>query len=405
MSAELVKEALAAASVSETPVIITINTPGGNLDATFSIVESIEQSDIPVIGYVYPTGSTAWSAGTFILLSTHVAVMAPFTLVGSAQPVSVQPLGGAQPIDDPKILNALSSFIGERARMHQRNETAARLFVLENLNLSAEEAYRNGVVDLVVSSIPDLQMKLNGTVVETNRGNYLFYTQGANVVSWSPSLRITVLEILSEPVLAYLLLLIGIYTLIYAFSSPGYGGEVIGAIMLVLGIIGLGMAGANVGAIILIGIGAMLLIVEMFTPGFGLPGVGGFFSLILGSILLIPPGPWIVSAEWLNTLLLTVILVPTVAGIFLIFAAYKALEARRRKPFITGIVGDIAETIDGLFPDTDGYIIYQGEYWKAKTNVPIRPKSKVRIVKKEGPLLYVEPLEEAADNRQASSPK
>ncbi|MFQ6134357.1 MAG: nodulation protein NfeD [Nitrososphaerales archaeon] len=394
MSVELVKEALSSASASATPVILTINTPGGNLDATFEIIEAIERAEVPVIGYVYPSGSTAWSAGTYILLSTHIAAMAPHTLLGSAQPVSVQPLGGAEPIDDTKVLNALTAFMVEKARMHGRNETAARLFVLENLNLSAEEASRDGVIDILASSMPELLEMLDGTVVDTAQGPYSFRTLDAKTVKWSPSLRIFALQVLSEPMVSYLLFIIGIYALIFGVTSPGYGGEVLGAIFIILGIIGLGFTEANIGALILIGIGAVLLVAELFAPGFGLLGGGGFFCMVLGGILLIPPGPWVVSLEWLNRLLITILVVPAIAGAFFIFAAYKIIQARRRRPFIRGVVGGFAEAADELSSEKTGFVVYKSEYWRAKSSVPIKRGAKVKVVRKDGSLLYVEPVEE-----------
>ncbi len=397
MSVELVREALNSAAVSATPVILTINTPGGSLDATFEIIEEIERAEVPVIGYVYPTGSTAWSAGTYILLSTHIAAMAPHTLLGSAQPVSVAPFGGAEPVNDPKVLNALTAYIVERARMHGRNETAARLFVIENLNLAAEEARENGVIDILAPSLPELLEMIDGKVVDTIQGPYTLRTSGARAVGWSPSIRIMVLQVLSEPMVSYLLFIIGIYALIFGVTSPGYGGEVLGAILVISGIIGLGFTGANLGAVLLVGLGAILLVAELFTPGFGLLGGGGIFAMVLGGVLLIPPGPWIVSPDWLNTLLLTILVVPTVAGAFFIFAAYKVLQARRKRPFMRGMVGDFAEAVDDISPDKKGFVIYQSEYWKAKSNVPVKRGDKVKIVKKDGALLHIEPVEEKAE--------
>jgi membrane-bound serine protease (ClpP class) len=119
--------------------------------------------------------------------------------------------------------------------------------------------------------------------------------------------------------------------------------------------------------------------------------------MVLGGVLLIPPGPWIVSPDWLNTLLLTILVVPTVAGAFFIFAAYKVLQARRKRPFMRGMVGDFAEAVDDISPDKKGFVIYQGEYWKAQSSVPVKRGDKVKIVKKDGALLHIEPVEEKAE--------
>jgi len=396
MSSELVNEALNSASASGTPVILIINTPGGSLDATFNIIEALDQSDVPVIGYVFPAGSKAWSAGTYILLSTNIAAMAPHTILGSAQPVLMDPLGGAVPIEDPKVLNALEAFLVEKAHMHGRNETASRLFVLDNLNLSAEEAKESGVIEIIASSIDELIEILDGTVINTIDGPFTLETSGAETIQWSPSLRITVLQFLSDPMISYLLFIIGIYALIFGVTSPGYGGEVLGAILVILGIIGLGITGVNFGAIILLGIGAIFLLAELFTPGFGILGGGGLFSMLVGGMLLIPAGPWIVSQEWLNTLRITVLLVPPIVGSFFIFAAYKILKARKLQPFIKGVVDGIGEASDDLSPKKIGFVLYQGEYWKAKTRFSVKRGTKVKILKRDGMLLTVEPIGETS---------
>ena len=397
MSSELVNEALNSASASGTPVILMINTPGGNLDATFNIIEALEKSDVPVIGYVFPAGSKAWSAGTYILLSTNIAAMAPHTIIGSAQPVLMDPLGGAVPIEDPKVLNALDAFLVEKAHMHGRNETASRLFVLDNLNLSAEEAMEKGVIEIVASSIDELIEILDGTIIETVDGPFTLKTLDAETVQWSPSLRITVLQFLSEPMLSYLLFIIGIYALIFGVTSPGYGGEVLGAIFVILGIIGMGITGVNIGAIILLGIGVIFLMTELFSPGFGILGGGGLFSMLVGGMLLIPAGPWIVSQEWLNTLRMTILLVPLIVGALFIFAAYKILKSRKLKPFIKGVVGGIGEAADDLSPKKVGFVLYHGEYWKVKTRFSIKRGTKVKILKRDGMLLTVEPIEETVE--------
>jgi membrane-bound serine protease (ClpP class) len=397
MSVELMKEALESASESEIPIILLINTQGGSLDATFDIIEAIERSDVPVIGYVYPEGSVAWSAGTYILLSTHIAAMAPHTILGSAQPVSVQPFGGAEPVDDPKVLNALRAFIVEKARMHGRNETVAEEFINENLNLSGEEAKEAGVIEFVSSTIDELLINIDDTMIETPTGSFQIQTENVETLEWSPSLRIFILTILSEPFISYLLFIIGIYSLIFGVTSPGYGGEILGAILVILGIIGLGYTGANIGGLILIGLGAILLIAELFSPSFGLLGSGGIFCMALGGILLLPSGPWIISPDWLNTFLLTILIIPTVVGLFFIFAAYKIIKARRRTPFFKNLDGAVAVAIDDISPDSIGFVSYQGEYWRAKSRNNIKSGSKVKILKKDGSIVYVEVLPDQSD--------
>jgi membrane-bound serine protease (ClpP class) len=392
MSVELVKESLSSAKKSNSPLILLINTPGGSLDATLKIIEEIDKSEVPIIGYVYPGGSKAWSAGTYILLSTHIAAMAPNTILGSAQPVSMQPLGGAEPIEDSKILNALTTLLVEKANVHGRNESTAEQFIINNLNLSAENAKEVGVIEFVSSTLTDLLEKIDGINIVTSKGNFLLQTSGARIIEYNPSIRLIVLQQLSEPLISSLLFLIGIYSLIFGVTTPGYGGEVLGAILIILGIIGLGITEVNLGALILLGIGAVLLVAELITPSFGILGGGGFISMILGGVLLIPSGPWIISSESLNFLFTSILVVPTIAGTFFIFASYKAIEARRRTPFLKGMIGELAEAVDNIGVDKEGFILYQGEYWKAKSRNRITRGDKVKILRKDGSIIYVEPL-------------
>jgi len=392
MSVELVNEALDYACTDNIPVILVLNTPGGSLDSTFRIIELIEASRVPVVGYVYPSGSKAWSAGTYIILSTHVAAMAPFTIVGSGQPVTLL-FGGSEPVTDAKTINALTAFLAERARMHGRNETAAELFVKENLNLNDEKAEEYGVIEVTAASIPELLEKIDGLRVTTAQGDFTINSRDADVLNWSPSLRILVLKAFSEPMIALLILTVGIYSLLFGLSTPGLGAEVVGSILLILGLIGVGMIrNINIGGLILIGLGAVLLFAELFIPGFGIVGGAGLVSTLIGSLLLFPR-EWMVSEEWLNTLYLVSIIIPLFLGGFFIFVAYKVIQARRKPPFLRGFIGDEGEVVEEITPEKEGFILYHGEYWKAKSSETLKPEQTVLITRKKGPVLIVQPKE------------
>ncbi len=208
-----------------------MNTPGGQLEATFKIIELIEASKIPVISFVYPSGAKAWSAGTFVLISSHIAAMAPYTIIGSAQPVSYSPIEGSEPIEDSKIINALSAFIAEKAKMHNRNETCARLFVEENLNLNSDYALKFRAIDLIALNIEELVDKLDGIKVKTAYGTSTLRTKNAIRIDYSQSLKVAFLTFISDPILAFLLFSVGLYAIIFGLASPGYGAEVLGAII------------------------------------------------------------------------------------------------------------------------------------------------------------------------------
>jgi membrane-bound serine protease (ClpP class) len=394
MSSEVVGEALKEAEALNTPLLLLLDTAGGNLDATMKIIELIERSAVPVIGYVYPQGAKAWSAGTYILLSTHIAAMAPHTIIGSAQPVAYNPLGGTQPINDTKTINALTTFLVERARMHGRNETAAARFIKENLNLSAEEAKKMKVVEFVAGSIEDLLKMVDGVEVQTSAGPYRIKTAGLTVILWEPPLKLQIMKVLSDPLISYILFIFGLYALIFGLTTPGYGSEVIGAVCLILGLIGLGLTGVFIGGLILIALGAILLLAELLTPGFGLLGGAGFACIIIGGLLLfpsLPSGPWLISPELLNNILLTTIIVPLTIGAFFIFAAYKVIQARRRPPALKGIVGEVCIAVEDIPKGKVGLVRYGAEYWQATSDQDITKGQKVRVIQKDGPILKVKP--------------
>lgn len=390
-SAELVEEAVQSAEqMNAEAVLILLDTPGGDLDATIRIMEAIDRSKVPVIAYVHPQGAKAWSAGTFILVSAHVAAMAPHTLIGSSQPVRYSPTG-SEPIDDPKIINALSALIVEKARMHGRNETAAKLFVTENLNLNDEAALRFNVIEVVASSIDELFALVDGRHVETTYGTVELQTRSITVSYYSHSIRIRIMSLISDPILSSLLLTIGLYALIFGLSAPGHAAEIVGAIALIIGLIGLGFD-LNLGGVLLIALGAVLMVAEAYTPGFGILGGAGLFSLVVGFLLLTPfqTGKWLISPESYTFFLTLVGAVASVLGAFTLFMVYKIVQARRRKPIIGGLIGETVEVVEEIAPDRLGYVKHHGEYWKARSNNTLKAGTMARVVGKEGSVLILE---------------
>lgn len=390
-SDDIVNEALKSALADNAEaLIIILDTPGGGLDETKKIIENIDVSPVPVIGYVYPKGATAWSAGTLILLATDIAAMSPNTIIGSAQPVEITS-EGMRPITEEKVVNAVAALAEEKARQHGRNVSAAREFITKNLNLNAEEAKEANVIEFVSPGIEELLIKVDGTKV---KGRVL-RTSGVELTYYSPSLRLLLMNLLSNPILASLLLLVGIYALVFGLTSPGFGAEIFGVIAISLGLIGLGFS-VNIAALFLIGLGMALLIFELHIGSFGLLGIAGIVCIVLGSILLVPMGyPKLYSSEFQRTLLISLLAPAVVLGTFLAFAIYKMMQIRAKKPVIGGIIGDVAETIDSITPEATGYVRYQGEYWLAKSQEKIEPKTKVIIAGKEGPVLIVKTYEYA----------
>ena len=372
-------------------LMITLNTPGGGLDETLDIIEQIAQTDVPVIGYVYPEGTKAWSAGTLILISTDVAAMAPYTIIGSAQPVTLS-TEGVEPVEDSKVVNALVKRATENARKYGRNETAAEEFITENLNLDADTALEYGVIEYLSPSIPDLLEQVDGLEV---KGREL-ETSGAEVVEYEAPLRLAFMNIISNPIVSSLLLLLGVYAIILGISNPGFGAELFGVVAIALGLIGTGFD-VNIGALFLILVGVGLLILEFQAPGFGVFGIAGLVCIIAGSILLAPtdfPRNY-TPAEFQQTIIISVLAPTVILGIFLVFVVYKVLKVRKSRPKFGELVGDTARVHKRIEPGTDGYIIHRGQYWKARSDEVLEKDEKVMIVGKDGVLLTVErPREE-----------
>ena len=393
---EVITDSLKQAETSNAQaVILLLNTPGGGLDQTFEIAELIKQSDIPVIGYVYPSGATAWSAGTFILLSTPLAAMADHTIIGSCQPIETS-LEGTRFINDSKIINALVEWLQERAVMYERNETLAKLFITQNRNVNATVAKNNGVIEVVAPTIDQLLSDIDGRNVTTATGTITLYTRDAEQVRYSPSLKIQILKLISNPILTSLLLMLGIFALLIGISTPGYGAEVFGVIAILLSLIGSGFSISSLSIIFII-IGCLLLAVEIFvTPGFGAVGIGGIICLVIGSIFLIPSYPtrkWLISGEYMTDAIIIMLLVIVLFALFFAFLLYKVLQIRKKKSPVGKFAGEKAVAIERITPEKPGFVRYKGEYWQAKSEVVIETNTKVLIIEKDETMLIVKPLE------------
>ena len=396
---ELLKESMERAEVENSQaIILLIDTPGGGLSETFDIADMIKTSEIPVIGYVYPSGSTAWSAGTFILMSTHLSAMADHTIIGSCQPVEIG-ISGTRTINDSKIINALVGWMQERADMYGRNQTIAERFITENLNLNASQAVKYNVVEFVSSSIDQLLDDIDGTNVSTATGYVILHTKDATKTTYSPSLKVQFIKIISDPMLTSLLFLLGIFSLIFGLSSPGYGAEVFGVIAIMLSLIGSGFEISVISTIFII-IGFLLLIIEIFvTPGFGVIGIGGIISLVIGAIFLVPSftnREWAISMDWINDLILVILVAGILIAIFFAFLLYKVLQIRKKKTAVGTFVGEEAKTIDRISSEGTGYVRFKGEYWQAKSDEVIEPNTKVVIVDKDDEILIVKPMENSS---------
>jgi len=391
---EILKESINFAETQNSEaIILLLDTPGGALQQTFEIADIINKSRIPIVGFVYPSGSAAWSAGTFILMSTHIAAMADHTIIGSAQPVELS-VGGARLINDSKTINALTKWLEERASMYGRNQTIVKKFITENLNLNETLALKYGVIEYTASSIEQLVQDINGTTVKTSEGKKVIDTHYAKQLWYTPSIGIQFMKFFSNPVLTSILLLLGIFALIFGISSPGFGAEVFGVIAILLSLVGSGFSISTLSLIFIV-VGCLLLIIEIFvTPGFGVIGIGGMISLIIGAIFLIPNynnKEWLITMNYINDAITIILVVITLLAAFFVFLLYKIIQARRKKAAIGAFIGETAKTIDRIEPGRVGYVRFKGELWQATADTAIEANTKVEIIGKDETILRIKP--------------
>ncbi|MEM1538486.1 MAG: nodulation protein NfeD [Candidatus Nezhaarchaeales archaeon] len=392
----LLKGGLELAEANSAPLLVLLNTPGGSLDATRKITEAFLNAKVPVIAYVHPRGATAWSAGTFLLLASHVAAMSPNTVIGSCQPVAYNPTtGGSEPVTEPKIINAVVKNIEELAKAHGRNSTTAKLFVTENLNLGPEEALKLHVIEYVASSVEELLATLNGITVKTASGSFEIKTLNPRIIRHEGGFTEALISFFSNPLIASILFIVGLYALIFGAAYANPAPASVGAFMLLLSMLGMGFK-VNVVAIALLALGIVLILVEVFLiPGFGAVGATGIAMLILGALLnpfRVTPEHWLIYVDWYQILLLASISITLPLAGFTVFAIYKVIKARRMKPklYISGLEGRVAEAVDEITTDKEGFVICEGEYWRAKTEEGvIKPGEKVIVTGKEGVVLKV----------------
>lgn len=373
-------------------VILALDTPGGSLDATFDIIEAIQQSPVPVIGYVYPPGKSAWSAGTIILLATDYAAMAPVTTIGSAQPVQ-----GTEPVNDTKVINAVAEKAVSLAELHQRNTTQAARFITHNDNLTPEKAIERNVVEAIAASPEDLLAIADGVTATTFNGQKVLHTAGAQIIRHESSLRTQLVNFLSNPLIATTLMTIGFFALIYGIVSPGFGVEIAGAVFIILGLLGQGLD-INWGAFALLALGIGLVAYELYSPGFGAIGIGGIAVVAIGTVFMItqPVHPLLVTKEHIGNLAtLSIITIAPFAGLMALIT-YKVWKVKNRKSKQFVLQSEEGVALDSISADKIGFVIVGGEYWKAKSSredEEINKGDKIKVVGKESELLIVEHLQ------------
>ncbi|MGW8194125.1 MAG: NfeD family protein [Desulforhopalus sp.] len=384
-------------------LILKMNTPGGLDRSMRDIIQHILSSPIPVVSYVFPEGARAASAGTYILYASHVAAMSPATNIGAATPVSIGGLPGTkEPQKEKKgqqesttdnestmkrkVINDASAYIRSLAERQGRNGEWAELAVREAVSLSAKEALDMGVIDFVASDLQDLLSQLDGHEIRLNSKLYRISTEKMTVIELTPTWRYKLLSVISDPNVAYFLLLLGFYGLVYELANPGvYLPGVAGGISLLLAFYAFQILPINYSGLALIILGLGLLISETFVPSFGALGIGGIVSFVVGSLILI-------DDENLRISLFVIAITTIIAAVFVLLLLGKAFTFRSKK-VITGddaLVGMTAEAVDDI--DGDGWVELLGELWKAHSADKIRKGQKVTITSRDGLVLTVKNL-------------
>lgn len=405
---QLAKALEQAAAQGSPAVIVRLDTPGGLLTSTRDMIHTILASRVPVVIYVAPSGSRAASAGTYLMYASHVAAMAPGTHLGAATPISLSPPGfpgspgPSKPPPDSdkkpdadtdttsirKSINDAVAYIRALAELRGRNADWGEKAVREAATLTATSALKERVADVIAKDIEDLLSQIDGRSVTTAAGEIRLETKGRGVVELKPDWKMQVMSAITDPNIALILLMIGIYGILFEFWSPGaIAPGVIGGICLIVALTALAVLPVNYAGLALLLFGIALMVAEAFTPGFGIAGLGGIVAFAVGALFLFDPAQSDIpiAVSW-----------QVVAGLAALSAAFFAgvmgfaMRARHR-PVRTGaeqMIGSTGEVVS--WTETTGRVHVNGEMWEARSKQSFSKGQKVRVVSRTGLTLDVE---------------
>ena len=385
-------------------VVVTLDTPGGLDTSMRLIVQDILASPIPVAAFVAPSGARAASAGTYILYASHVAAMAPGTNLGAASPVQIgigsaapEPPGAGEKSKEPvpkdvherKAFSDSAAYIRSLAQLRGRNAEWGEKAVLDAASLSATEAHEQKVVELIAGDVPGLLKQLDGRTVEAAGTKRVLQTADAPVVVWAPDWHDRILSVLTNPSIALILMLVGIYGLFFEFSNPGFVlPGVAGAVCLLLAAYAFHLLPVNFVGLALIIVGIGFIVAEVFVPAYGSLGVGGVIAFVAGALMLIDTGAGGFGIPWPLVAFLTV-----ATAVFLFVVARMALRAHRA-PIVSGLTTMIGA--DGEMLEDSGEIGWaniRGETWRVRTASRLMRGQKIRVIDVENAVLRVSPAE------------
>ena len=396
-------------------VVLQMDTPGGLDTSMRTIIKDILASPIPIVAYVAPSGARAASAGTYILYASHIALMAPATNLGAATPVQI---GGTPDVREPessepdkkkdaekpentrkpqksngldtlsrKQVHDAAAYIRGLAQMRGRNAEWAEKAVREAVSLSAEEALKLGVIDLIADDVPHLLKQLNGRKLNILGQEHKLDTENAKTATFEPDWRSRLLAVITDPSIAYILMLIGFYGLFFEFSNPGYVlPGVAGLICLILGLYAFQLLPVNYAGLVLIMLGIAFMIAEVYFPAYGSLGVGGVVAFVIGSVILIDTG-----LSGYGIPLPLILGIGAASALFLIFVMGIVIKARDR-PVVSGreeLLGSIGEVTEDF--EREGWARVHGETWRVKSAARLQRGQKIRVAKIDGLILEVVP--------------
>lgn len=371
-------------------IIMEMDTPGGLMDSMRDIIKEMIGSPIPVVVYVSPGGARAASAGAFITIAAHIAAMAPETNIGAAHPVNA---GGGQ-MDETmagKVTNDAAAYIRSLAEMRGRNVEWAEAAVRNSVSATADEALKMNVIDMVAPDLPALLKALNGYEVRTVKGDQKIKTMGIKITRYEESLRHRLLKIITNPNVAYVLMILGIYGLFFEMTNPGaiFPG-VVGAVCIILAFYSFQTLPVNYAGLLLILLAAVLFILETQIASHGALAMGGVAAMFFGSLMLFDKA---VGGQFISISISLIIMTTLITAAFFIISVRYILKVHKKRP-ISGQEGLIDE--EGVavtnIDENGGQVFVHGEHWNALSDSAIAKDSKVIIESVSGLKIKVVPI-------------
>lgn len=391
--AEYLIDGIESAQDGNAALVIELDTPGGLMESTRLITKAILASEVPVIMYVSPQGARSASAGVFITYASHIAAMAPSTNIGAAHPVGIG--GGSADTSGTmmeKVTNDAVAQIKAVAEKRGRNVEWAEQAVRKSVSITEHEALKLHVIDLIAPTLDSLLIAVNGREVEVINGKLKLATAGATVIRHEMNWRHKLLDKISDPNIAYIFMLLGIYGLFFELSNPGaILPGVLGGIFLILAFYSLQTLPVNWAGMALILFALILFILEVKVTSYGILTMGGIVAMFLGSIMLFSK-PMTAFDPVVKVSLRIIVIATAATAAFFVFALGMALKAHRRQVTTgkEGMVGEVGTAFSNLNPS--GQVQVHGEIWQASSEVPIRKGERVRVVAVQGMEIMVEQI-------------